>query len=218
MSREERESLVKNRDSILKYKKSNNFAGTVETSGNIVSLNELYLTYNERFVRFAKTYVFVREVAEDIVMESFMCYWENRLAMPSESNVPAYIFTLIKNKCLNHLRRLRMQEDVAKYLSHLEKWELNLQISTLEACNPEKLFSEEVQQLVNRALTSLPEKTYEIFIRSRYHDQSHKEIADKLGLSTKSVEYHITKALKTLKIALKDYYTFILFLISFPFV
>jgi RNA polymerase sigma-70 factor (ECF subfamily) len=191
---------------LQKTHKKCNFAETVETNGDITNLNVLYQSYNERFVRFAKTYVSVREVAEDIVMESFMCYWENRLKLSPDSNVPAYISTLIKNKCLNYLHRLRTQEEAEKYLSNLETWELNLQISTLEACNPEKLFSREAEQLVNKALKLLPEKTHEIFIRSRYLDQSHKEIAESLGISAKGVEYHITKALKVLKTALKDYF------------
>jgi RNA polymerase sigma-70 factor (ECF subfamily) len=182
------------------------FAEAVETNDDITNLSVLYQNYNERFVRFAKTYVSVREVAEDIVMESFMCYWENRRKLPPESNVPAYISTLIKNKCLNYLHHLRTQEEAKKYLTDLEVWELNMQISTLEACNPQKLFSEEVQQLVAEALNLLPGKTYEIFIRSRYFDQSHKEIARILGISTKGVEYHITKALKVLKEALNDYF------------
>jgi RNA polymerase sigma-70 factor (ECF subfamily) len=149
----------------------------VETNDNISNLNELYKNYNERFVRFAKTYVYLKEIAEDIVMESFMCYWENRLQLAPASNVPAYITTLIKNKCLNHLNRLHMQEEIKRQLTNMELWELKLQIATLEACNPEKLFSDEVQQIVNKALASFPTKTCEVFIRSRYHEQSHKEIA-----------------------------------------
>ena len=175
-------------------------------NGDITNLNALYQNYNERFVRLDKTYVFVREVAEDIVMESFMCYWENRWKLPPGSNEPAYISTIIKNKCLNYLHRLRTQEEAEKYLGNLEAWELNMQIATLEACNPEKLFSQEMQQLVDKALKQLPEKTLEIFIRSRYLDQRHKEIARSLGISAKGVEYHITKALKVLKETLGDYF------------
>lgn len=178
----------------------------METNGDITNLNTLYQNYNERFVRFAKTYVSVKEVAEDIVMESFMCYWENRWKLPPEANVPAYISTIIKNKCLNYLHRLRTQEEAEKYLGKMEIWELNMQISTLEACNPEKLFSKEVRQLVHKALSLLPEKTIEIFVRSRYLDQSHKEIARTLGISAKGVEYHITKALKALRATLSDYF------------
>ncbi|MDR1258897.1 MAG: RNA polymerase sigma-70 factor [Tannerellaceae bacterium] len=178
----------------------------METSDNIANLNELYKNYNDRFVRLAKSYVMSKEIAEDIVMESFMCYWENRLQLAPGSNAPAYITTLIKNKCLNHLNRLHTQDEIKRQLTNLEVWEAKLQIATLEACNPKKLFSDEVHQIVNRTLESLPPKTCEVFVRSRYLEQSHKEIAECLGLSTKSIEYHITKTLKILRIALKDYF------------
>lgn len=100
----------------------------------------------------------------------------------------------------------KLQEEIVTYLKDCETWELNLRIATLEACNPERLFSDEVQQLVEKALATLPAQTRDIFIRSRYHNQSHKEIAEALGISTKSVEFHITKALKVLRVVLKDYF------------
>ena len=86
---------------------------------------------------------------------------------------------------------------------------------TLEACNPEKLFTDELQSLVDKALETLPEQTRDIFVRSRYNNQSHKEIAVALGISTKTVEFHITKALKVLRVALKDYFPLLAFLPKF---
>lgn len=88
-----------------------------------------------------------------------------------------------------------------------------LKITTLEACDPEELFSSEAQRLIDEALDHLPEKTRVIFIMSRYENKTHKEIADHFGLSTKSIEFHITKALNVLRNRLKDYLPlFILFL------
>ena len=179
----------------------------------IQTFNYLFTNYKERFIHFAKTYVSDDMVAEDIAIESLMYYWENRNSLDANSNIPAYILTVIKHKCLNYLNRLRTKEEIVEYLKNCDTWELNLRIATLEACNPEKLFSKELQELVDKALETLPEQTRTIFIRSRYKNQSHKEIAEALGLSTKAIEFHITKALKVLRVALKDYLPLFLLLL-----
>ena len=142
-----------------------------------------------------------------------MYYWENRKTLDDHSNILAYILTVVKHKCLDHLRRMRTREDFVEYLQEYETRRLNLRIATLEACNPERIFSDELQSLVDKALASLPEQTRDVFIRSRYNNQSHKEIAEALGISTKTVEFHITKALKVLRVALKDYLPVFLYLL-----
>lgn len=184
----------------------------MEYISDIQAFNELFTNYKDRFVRFANTYVEDSPVAEDIAIESLMYYWENRMQLKHNSNIPAYILTVIKHKCLNYLNRMRAGEEIKEYLKKCDSWELNLRIATLEACNPEKIFSDEVQQIVEKTLNILPPQTRDIFIRSRYHNQSHKEIANALGISTKSVEFHITKALKVFRVTLKDYFPIWLFL------
>ena len=173
--------------------------------------NQLFINYKRKFVHFAQTYVNDITIAEDIAMESMIDYWENRNSLPDDSNIPAYILTIIKHKCLNYLQHLRTTEKVTKYLKDCSDWELDLRISTLEACNPERIFCDEIQKIVEETLQKLPLQTREIFIRSRYNNQSHKEIAEALEISTKSVEFHLTKALKVLRIALKDYFPILFF-------
>lgn len=182
----------------------------MERRSDTQTFNQLFTNYKERFIHFAKTYVDDYMVAEDIATEGLMYYWENRSNLAEDSNIPAYILTVIKHKCLNYLQRLRASEEIVEYLKNCDAWELNLRIATLEACNPEKLFSDEIQKIVADALETLPKQTQDIFLRSRYQNQSHKDIAEALGISSKSVEFHITKALKVLRVALKDYIPFLL--------
>lgn len=89
--------------------------------------------------------------------------------------------------------------------------ELDLRISTLEACEPATIFDTEIQRIVYKTLEQLPEQSRHIFILSRYHNTPNKKIAEQLGISIKSVEFHITKTLKLLRLELKDYLISLLF-------
>jgi RNA polymerase sigma factor, sigma-70 family len=94
---------------------------------------------------------------------------------------------------------------------------LKMKIETLEAFNPEELFTKEILELVNKAISTLPSKTRDIFIRSRYQNQSYKEIAEELGITVKSVEFEISKAMKILRVTLKDYYPVLLLIFMSDF-
>ena len=96
---------------------------------------------------------------------------------------------------------MRIEDD----LTDVHQRELNLRISTLEACNPNMIFDSEIQHIVNKTLEGLPQQSRNIFILSRYQNTSNKMIAEKLGISVKSVEFHITKVLKVLRLEWKDY-------------
>lgn len=91
------------------------------------------------------------------------------------------------------------------------QWELNTRISTLEACEPDDLFNHEVQNIVGAVLSKLPKNTRKVFTLSRYENKSHKEIAAELNISTKGVEFHITKVNRLLRQALKDYLLYFLY-------
>ena len=148
-------------------------------------LTEVFSKRQQQFVQFAYSYVRNREEAEDIVMGAFTNVWEHRNELREDTNISALLLTAIKNRSLNHLQHLR--------------------ISTLEACDPDKLFCDEIQALVQEAISELPPTSREVFILSRMKNLPNKEIALRLDISVKTVEFHITRSLKQLRVQLKDY-------------
>lgn len=185
------------------------------TSDELKEFNSLFSEYKERFIRFSDMYVRDKSIAEDFVVDSFLYYWENRTAIDTKSNPPAYILMTIKHKCLNYLQSVKIRQDIAEKLKQHAEWELQTRINSLETCEPYQLFTSEIQNIVRRALNELPEQTRKIFLLSRKSEYSHKEIALKLGISTKSVEFHISKVLKHLRQELKDYLPILTFLYLF---
>lgn len=182
---------------------------------NTILFNKVFADYQHRFIRFANTYLRDMSLAEDVVMDSFMYYWENKETLTPDSNIPAYMLTIIKHKCLNHLRSRIIREKVEEDLVSHNYRVLQANIETLEACNPQELFSKEVQKLINEAISTLPNRTKDIFLRSRYKNQTYKEIASDLNITVKSVEFEVSKAMKILRIALKDYFPILLLLLQY---
>ena len=86
----------------------------MENTTDLKAFNQLFTDYQGRFIRFANTYVRDVAVAEDFTIEALMYYWENRHSLEEDSNVPAYILTIIKNKCLNYLQPVSYTHLVAK--------------------------------------------------------------------------------------------------------
>ena len=120
-------------------------------------------------------------------------------------NIPAYLLTLVKNKAVDYLRQKTIRMRTHETFSNIDAEELEYRISTLEGCNPELIYSKEIQQIVDATLKQLSPKTREIFRMSRYENYSNKQIATELNIHIKTVEYHITQSLQLLRRNLKDY-------------
>ena len=178
---------------------------SINVINTIHSFTQFFQENQQRFVSFAFSYIKDKEEAEDIVMESMIALWENRDKWEEGSNPRSILLTIIRNKALNHLAREQVRMRVEGDLTEHSQRELNLRISTLEACDPNMIFDSEIQHIVNKTLENLPEQSRNIFVLSRYQNTPNKAIAEQLGISIKSVEFHITKVLKVLRLELKDY-------------
>lgn len=173
---------------------------------------QIYQKNFRRSFLFAKSYVHNDLAAEDIAVESILKYWQ-ALNTDSEAVITeALLLTIIKNKALDYLKHEAIHQSTVADLIDLNQRDLDIRISTLEACDPDEIFSSDIQSIVQKTLRQLPKQTREIFEMSRFDNKSVKEISEITGLSSKSIEYHITKTLKLLRVSLKDYLPLFYFL------
>lgn len=166
---------------------------------------ELYKRYKARFERFATGYVQDRLIAEDIVTDAFIYYWENRPRLDAECNAAAYVLTTVRHKCLNHLRALQVRMRVHNEVGELQSRVLSENIRSLELCDPQHLFAGEIKKLVGDCLAEMPELTRQVFTARRTHGKSYREIAAECGITERRVETELAKALEKLRGALRDY-------------
>lgn len=168
------------------------------------NFNQLYKEYHNRSFLFARSLVHVNEIAEDITSEALIVLWE-RIKIDTVLSPKSFLFRVIKNKALDYLKHQKVRRRIVESLDDWDGKELQLRIDSLEKMDEDIIFSKEIKEIVLRSLDSLPERTREVFVLSREHQQSGKEIAEQLGITVKGVEYHMTKTLKTLSFSLKDY-------------
>ncbi len=132
--------------------------------------------------------------AEEIVQEIFLYLWEKRSKINIQDSISAYLYSAVKNRCINWLRN-----ELPKLQSTTDVTELEIQVS--ESGSP--FDSERVKEIIEAAVRELPEKCREIFTLSRYAGLTYKEIAEELNISTKTVENQMNIAFKKLRTALK---------------
>ena len=117
----------------------------------------LYSDYNPRFTEVTYRYVRDRGIAEDLVSDSFMAFWEERDRLPEDVNAPAYVLTIVKNKCLNHLKVRLLHLQIEKKLHSTQQRLIQSDIQSLAACVPDTLFVEEMQTMLDRAVGRMPD-------------------------------------------------------------
>lgn len=175
---------------------------------------QIFLEYRPAFIRRAYRYVRDQEIAEDIVSDSFMTFWEGRGQLPEDVNAAAYIFTIVRNRCLNYLRDKAVHLQAAHNIHSSQRRLVEADIASLTACNPEKLFQEEIFDILRGALAKMPDRTRTVFLKSRFEGLSYNDISGELGLTPSGVHLEIHRGLKFLRAELKDYLLVILFIIS----
>jgi len=169
------------------------------------NFSKIYCAYYPKLKRFAKEYVVYEEDAENIVQDIFMYLWENSDLLTKVLNLNAYLFTLIKHKCIDFLRGQIIEKNHNKTVQ--QNFEIEFKLISLESFTYNSLSEENIDKIINDAIDSLPVKCREIFIMSRMDMLKYREIAAKLNISINTVENQMSIALHKLKIKLKNYIT-----------
>lgn len=168
------------------------------------NFNTLYTLFYRKSYLYTKSYIHNELAAEDIASEALIKLW-NLLKEKEIEKPEALLLTILRNRSLDHLKHEQIKADALQTMATIGQRELDVRISTLQACDPEEIFSIEVQTIIATTLATLPKQTRLVFEMSRFENKTNKEIAEALGITIKGVEYHVAKALKPLRISLKDY-------------
>ncbi len=179
---------------------------------NRTEFEKIYVAHYARMKRFAQEYVIREEDAENIVQDVFLDLWEQNLLLLSHTNLFAYLFTALKNRCIDFLRHKTIVQNTAEKLQDDYMKALQMKFQSLEAFD-EQLFSEpDIETVIQSAIESLPEKCREIFILHKIEGKKQKAIAQELNISINTVENQMAIAYKKLKEILKDHFSLLIFL------
>jgi len=158
------------------------------------ALDDLFGYYYPRLFHFSKSILKIENQIDDVLQEVFVKLWLNRQKISNAETFNSYIFTITKNEVLNLIRtNLRDNTFRNELFRHSVAEEFQVQ-SQLEF--------KEVKSGIDQVVSQLPEKRRQIFILSRTEGLSNKEIAQQQNISEKTVEDHITHAIKKIKASL----------------
>lgn len=180
-----------------------------------MDFENFYITWYSRVKYFARDYVLSEEEAENIAQDVFLEFYQKRDSLDFHINLIAYLFTSVKNKCIDYLRRKLLEQEAAAKMQEEFDLSFRMKFDSLEAFNLEGLLEDNIKNIIEKALESLPERCREIFVMSKIEGKKQKEIAEELNVSIKTIECQMTIAYKKLREELKNYLPLLLFLLSY---
>jgi len=177
-----------------------------------IAFEILFRRYYVRMRDYALFYVHDLQQAEDIVQDIFLAIWQNRKKTDIKTSLKAYLYRSVHNSCIKHFNHLAVSEKYSN--SQRLKYEEALLMNKLYFEDGiSRLFLKDIDEILSESICKLPEKTRMIFELSREEKLKNHEIAGRVNLTEKAVEYHIGKALKLLRHQLRDYLPMIVFIL-----
>lgn len=169
---------------------------------------QVFKTYFKNLTRYAFTILQDRDLSEDIVQNVFYKLWERMDTLNFSGPVAAYLYQSVYHESLNHLKHQKVKKEYQTHISRHMK-------DQTDAAHKKVLLSE-LEGRLQSAINELPEQCRTIFQLSRFDELRYREIGQRLGISVKTVENQMGKALRLLRVKLIDFLPLILFsLINF---
>ena len=164
-------------------------------AGNQVAFKSLFNRFYKMLLAIAINILRDVEPSKDVVQEVFFQVWKKRETLEIRSSLEAYLKRATINRSLNYIKSRKRFDSNEQFEDR----------QSLAASSQEHLEADDLQKAIQKALDGLPEKCRVVFIMRRQEGMPVKEIAEKLGISPKTVENQITKALKVLKNAVHTF-------------
>ncbi len=167
----------------------------------------LFKTFFPPLVNYAIRFLNDRELAKEVVQECFITIWDRRKSLKITTSVTSYLFTATRNRCINYLK--------SKYHQHTEPIELGESMTVSDIKVDDMLHENDLAKILQQSIAGLNEKTRIFFNLSRENELSYKEISEKMSVSIKTVEFHISAALKQIREDLQKYWHLPVIVIAF---
>lgn len=165
-------------------------------NGDERAVETLFKSLYQRLCNYANTILNDIYESEEVVQQVFVQLWEKRETMEITTSVQSYLFRAVRNTSLNKIKHEKVRRIYAEEVSALAQQSEPATVTS---------FHNELQNQIHVAIESLPEQCRLVFKLSRFEELKYAEIAEQLGISLKTVENHMGKALKLMREQLKDY-------------
>lgn len=176
--------------------------------GNEKGFEYFFNKYYDHILGFCIQFIYDKPESKGITQEAFINLWENRHQIEKINGVESFLYTFAKSKCLNVIRHNQVRQRYQN--KSLNEQERALDLHILKSMNFDALSLMELEHLIAQSIEQLPGKTRVVFIKKRYDNKKNKEIAKDLNISIKTVEGHMTTALKILRVKLIEFLPLIL--------
>ncbi len=170
---------------------------TLISLGDEGAFRKIFDFYGRRLNSYVLRITDNEEMAEEIVMDAFLKIWVNRADLQNIQNFDAYLYTLVRNRAFNAIKRIAKESEIIKELSHTN--------TEYQECTEETVIYKDYKHLLDEALNKLPPQQRLAYTLSRNEGLKYDEIATALNLSKNTVKAHLKKAVGTLRVVFSNY-------------